>query len=38
MRGIYSDPEVYNIDENELEKFDKQFPIKAKEKREGQLI
>lgn len=38
VRGIYSDPEVYNIDENELEEFDKHFPIKAKEKREGQLI
>lgn len=37
LKGVYSDPEVYNINENELEEFDKQFPIKVKEKREGQL-
>lgn len=38
VKGVYSDPEVYNIDENELEEFDKQFPTKVKEKREGQLV
>ncbi len=38
VKGVYSDPEVYNIDENELEEFDKQFPAKVKEKREGQLV
>lgn len=37
VKGIYSDPNVYNIDEKELEEFDKQFPLKVKEKREGQL-
>ena len=33
----YSDPQCYNIDERELEEFDKQFPKKTKEKLEGQL-
>ena len=37
IKGIYSDPKVYNIDEKELEAFDKKFPKKIKEKREGQL-
>ena len=37
IKGIYFDPEVYNIDEKELEAFDKKFPKKIKEKREGQL-
>ena len=32
VKGIYSDPIIYNIDENELEEFDKQFPTKIKEK------
>lgn len=36
-KGIYSDPSVYNIDEKELEEFDKNFPKKIREKREGQL-
>lgn len=35
--GFYSDPECYNINEKELEEFDKKFPFKIKEKREGQL-
>ena len=35
--GEYSDPECFNINEEELEKFDKQFSPKIKEKREGQL-
>lgn len=35
--GFYSDPECYNVDEKELEEFDKKFPLKIKEKREGQL-
>lgn len=35
--GIYSGPECYNVDMNELEEFDKKFPYKVKEKREGQL-
>lgn len=38
VKGVYSDPAVYDIDENELEEFDKQFPAKVKEKREGQLV
>lgn len=36
-RGVYSDPKVYSVDENELEEFDKKFTPKVKEKREGQL-
>lgn len=32
--GFYSDPECYNVDEKELEKFDKKFPFKIKERRE----
>ena len=35
--GVYSDPECYNVDKKELEEFDKKFPFKIKEKREGQL-
>ncbi len=36
--GIYTDPEVYtNIDNKELEMFDKNFPHKEKLKLEGQL-
>lgn len=37
LKGIYSDPNCYNVDENELAEFDKKFPTKVKEKREGQL-
>ena len=37
-KGIYTDPEVYtNIDNKELEIFDKNFPHKEKLKLEGQL-
>jgi len=36
--GIYSDPKCYSVDEKELEEFDKKFPNKTKEKREGQLV
>ena len=35
--ATYSDPFCYNINENELKEFDKKFPNKIKEKREGQL-
>lgn len=35
--GVYSDLECYNVDEKELEEFDKKFPFKIKERREGQL-
>jgi predicted N-acetyltransferase YhbS len=35
--ATYSDPLCYNINENELKEFDKKFPNKIKEKREGQL-
>ncbi len=36
--STYSDPECYNdINEKELEEFDKKFPKKIKEKRQGQL-
>lgn len=34
---IYSDPNCYNIDESELEEFDKQFPPKEKKVLPGQL-
>lgn len=38
LKGIYSDPNCYiNTDEKELEEFDRLFPEKIKEKREGQL-
>lgn len=37
LKGIYSDPSCYNVDEKELEEFDKLFPNKVKEKRKGQL-
>lgn len=37
LKGIYNDPSCYNVDEEELEEFDKLFPNKVKEKREGQL-
>lgn len=36
--GIYTDPKVYtNIDNKDLEMFDKNFPHKEKLKLEGQL-
>lgn len=35
--GVYSDPDCYNVDINELDEFDKNFPYKVKEEREGQL-
>lgn len=38
VKGIYSDPKVYMVDEKKVEEFDKKFPKKLKEKREGQLI
>ena len=40
LRQDYIDKfeEYYDIFENELEEFDKQFPTKIKEKREGQLV
>lgn len=38
LKGVYSDPECYTkIDKKELEEFEKLFPKKVKEKREGQL-
>ena len=38
LKGVYSDPDCYiTVDEKELEKFDRLFPEKIKEKREGQL-
>lgn len=36
--GVYSDPDCYNVDDKELDEFDKKFPAKIKEKREGQLV
>ena len=35
--GRYYDPDGYNVNQNELDEFDKQFPLKIKEKHEGQL-
>lgn len=35
--GTYSDPDCFNIDEKELNEFDKSFPDKIKEVKEGQL-
>ena len=37
LKGIYSDPDCYKVDEKELEEFDKKFPFKIKEKIEGQI-
>lgn len=37
MKGTYSDPKCYSIDEKELEEFDNAFPYKVKEVRPGQL-
>ncbi len=38
IKGVYKDPDCYNVNEKELELFDKQFPVKAKEIRDGQLV
>lgn len=38
ITGIYKDPEGYNVDEDEAELFDKQFPTKQKLKLPGQLF
>lgn len=37
LNAVYMDNEIFTVDENELESFDKNFPPKKKEKREGQL-
>lgn len=37
FNAIYKDNDCFKVDENELENFDKNFPPKKKEKREGQL-
>lgn len=37
LKGIYSAPDCYKVDEKELEEFDKKFPFKIKEKIEGQI-
>lgn len=37
LSGIYKDNECFNVDLEELDKFDEKFPPKQKEKREGQL-
>lgn len=38
VSGKYKDPDGYFVDEQEAEKFDKQFPIKEKLKLPGQLV
>lgn len=35
-KGIYYDPEIYKVEKNELIEFEKNFPYKEKEIREGQ--
>lgn len=37
LRGVYKDPEVYFVSDEEVEDFDRSFPPKKKEKRPGQL-
>lgn len=37
LKGTYSDPPCYLVDEAELEEFDRQFALKKKEVRPGQL-
>lgn len=36
-RGIFYNPEVFNVDENDVDEFDKQFEYKEKLVKEGQL-
>lgn len=38
IRGVHHDPDCYEVDEQTLEKFDRGFPPKVKEKRPGQLV
>lgn len=38
IKGVYSDPQVYSADDGEVEEFDKNFPPKIKEKKQGQLV
>ena len=35
--GIFSNPDVFNVDENDVEEFDKKFEYKQKKVQEGQL-
>ena len=35
-KGVYYDPEIYKVDENELIEFEKNFPYKEKLVLEGQ--
>jgi len=37
LYGIYEEPDVYHVNMDEVEEFDKKFPVKKKEKRDGQL-
>lgn len=37
LHGVYKENEIFNVDQSELDEFDKRFPPKTKEKREGQL-
>lgn len=37
LKGVYSDPECYFVDEKEVDIFDKKFPMKTKEVLPGQL-
>lgn len=38
IKGEYSDPQVYLVGQEEADEFDKAFPPKIKQKREGQLF
>ena len=37
VRGMYSDPPCYFADPEKVEAFDRTFPPKVKEKRQGQV-
>ncbi|MGN0770970.1 MAG: GNAT family N-acetyltransferase [Christensenellales bacterium] len=38
VKGIYSDPAVYAVEDAEVDDFDKNFELKIKERRPGQLV
>lgn len=38
IKGVYKDPDVYNVDEKDLELFDQMFPEKVKEVNNSQLV
>ena len=36
-KGIFSNPDVFDVDENDVDEFDKRFEFKQKEVNENQL-